>query len=936
MSSSAQPQGGPGSVFLIDAYNFLYRAYHAMPPLSAPDGTPVNAVHGFVRMVQQLRKDLKPEYMLAVFDSSGPSFRSELFPAYKAQRPPAPEDMVPQFDLVRRAVDALGIPRVEAPKIEADDLIATYALAAHAAGKTVTIVSSDKDLMQLVREPTESSPAIAIYDTMKRKMIGPEAVVAKFGVTPELLGDLLALMGDSSDNIPGVQGIGAKTAAALLAEYGDLEGVLKAAPGIKQKKRRERLIEHAEDARMSRVLVALKTDVELPLPLDEIRDPGPDADVMTAFFAPLGFRSLVGAAAVARAVAEIRATGGGGTVGAHELQPATKPLSLDPSTFRALLAENEAELVELLAKLKECDAVAVQCAVDHSDALLANLVGIALAGVGEGAPGPVYIPLRHEGDAMLQKPIAEGRAHELLRPLLRGDSPAKIVHAHKFQGMVLSRHGLPLAGVTMDPQLCSYTLDPARSSHTLGILAAELMGYAVESKEKVLGKGKKAVTFDRVELGRATRYACERVAVVAAVGAHLWGEVERAGDAARKLFVELEMPLAGVLQRLEERGIAVDPAVLDAQSKGLAAEIAKLQAEIEVHAGHPINPDSPTQLQKLLFDELGLPATRKTKTGYSTDAQVLEELSLYHPVVNQILEYRSLTKLKGTYLDTLPRAINPNTGRLHTSFRQAVAQTGRLSSKDPNLQNIPIRTEVGRKIRDAFVAPAGTMLVTLDYSQIELRVLAHLSKDKNLVSAFSDGVDVHRRTAAEVFDVPEDEVTGEQRRVAKAVNFGVIYGQTAFGLGRQLGIPRGKAGSYIKAYLAKLPGVTNYMSALVEEAKRLGYAETIFGRKRRIPELKRKGAARAYGERIARNTPIQGSAADILKRAMIDVDRAIQGMDYASMLLTVHDELIFQCAIGRVDELIGLVKPLMEGAVELSVPLKVDVGQGASWGACKG
>jgi len=936
VSTSAQPQGGPGCVFLIDAYNFLYRAYHAMPPLSSPDGTPVNAVHGFVRMVQQLRKDLAPESLLAVFDSSGPSFRAKLYPAYKAQRPPAPEDMVPQFDLVRKAVDALGIPRVEAPEIEADDLIATYALAAHAAGKAVTIVSSDKDLMQLVCEPSEGKQGIKIYDTMKRKLIGPEAVEAKFGVKPERLGDLLALMGDASDNIPGVKGIGAKTAALLLSEYGDLEGVLRAAPEIKQKKRRERLIEHAEDARMSRVLVALKTDVELPLPLEGIVDPGPDADTMTAFFAPLGFRSLVGAAAVARAVAEIRAKGGGQTVGAHELQPSPKPLTLDPSVYRTILAADEDALVELLATLTSCDAVAVQCAVDHSDALYANLVGVALVGVGADAPAPVYIPLRHEGDAMLQKPIAEARAYELLGPLLAGDSPAKVVHAHKFQAMMFKRNGLELGGVTMDPQLCSYTLDPARSSHTLAALAADILGYALESKDKVLGKGKKAVTFDKVELSRATRYACERVAVTAALGTHLWAELKRAGEAAEKLFRDLEMPLAGVLRRLEETGISVDPAVLEAQSKSLAAEIGKLQASIETHAGHPINPDSPTQLQKLLFDELGLPATRKTKTGYSTDAQVLEELSLYHPVVGEILEYRSLTKLKGTYLDTLPKAIHPKTGRLHTSFRQAVAQTGRLSSKDPNLQNIPIRTEIGRKIRDAFVAPEGMLLVTLDYSQIELRILAHLSKDKNLVSAFSDGVDVHRRTAAEVFDVPEAEVTSEQRRVAKAVNFGVIYGQTAFGLGRQLGIPRGKAGSYIKAYLAKLPGVTNYMSALVEEAKRLGYAETIFGRKRRIPELARRGAARSYGERIARNTPIQGSAADILKRAMIDVDAAVAGKDYASMLLTVHDELIFQCEVARVDELIGIVKPLMEGAVKLSVPLKVEVGQGASWGDCKG
>ncbi|MEZ4381728.1 MAG: DNA polymerase I [Nannocystaceae bacterium] len=936
MSSSAtQPPGGPGSVYLIDGNNFLYRAYHALPPLSAPDGTPVNAVHGFVRMVQQLRKDLAPESLLAVFDSPGPSFRAKIYPEYKANRPPPPDDLLPQFGLVRQAVDALGIPRVEVPEIEADDLIASYAVAARKAGKTVIIVSSDKDLMQLVVEADDKLPAIAIYDTMKRKVVDPEAVKAKYGVAPERLGDLLALMGDSSDNIPGVKGIGAKTAAALLDEHGDLAGVLAAAPSITQKKRRERLIEHAGDARMSRELVTLKEDVALPKPLEEIVDKGASSETMTAFFAPLGFRSLVGAAAVARAKAEIRAQGGD-TVGAHELQPSPTPLTLDPATFRSFLAADVDGLKEALRGLEAADGVVVQIAADHSDAMLANLVGVAFAGLGDKGGAPFYVPLGAPAELTQGAPLALADAKELLGPLLAAEKPAKVLHAHKFQAIVLGRHGLALGGVTMDPQLCSYTLDPARSSHTLAALAADLVGYAVTPIDKVLGKGKKALIFDKVALPKATAYACERAAVGAAVGGHLWGEVERAGEAARKLFTELEMPLAEVLRGLEERGIAVDPKVLHAQSEALAKEIAKLQAEIETHAGHAVNPDSPTQLQKLLFEELGLPATRKTKTGYSTDAQVLEELSLYHPVVGQILEYRSLTKLKGTYLDTLPKAINPHTGRLHTSFRQAVAQTGRLSSKDPNLQNIPIRTELGRKIREAFVAPEGRVLVTLDYSQIELRVLAHLSKDKNLVSAFSDGVDVHRRTAAEVFEVAENEVTDEQRRVAKAVNFGVIYGQTAFGLGRQLGIPRGKAGAYIKAYLAKLPGVTNYMSALIEEAKRLGYAETIMGRKRRIPELQRRGAARSYGERIARNTPIQGSAADILKKAMIDVDRAIAGESFAAMLLTVHDELIFECEAERVDDLVAIVRPKMEGAVELSVPLVVEIGQGVSWAACKG
>ncbi|MEZ4453422.1 MAG: DNA polymerase [Nannocystaceae bacterium] len=580
--------------------------------------------------------------------------------------------------------------------------------------------------------------------------------------------------------------------------------------------------------------------------------------------------------------------------------------------------------------------MAIQVTVDHGDSMVANLVGVAIAAHGEGAPAPFYVPIRHSADPMLTRQIEPARAAELLRPLAAAAGKAKILHAHKFQAIVLGRAGLPLAGVTMDPQLCSYTLDPARTTHSLAALAHELVAFTVQTPESLLGKGKKAITFAEAAIDRATHYACERAAAALALGRHLDSELARAGEAAKRLYMELEMPLAGVLQRLEERGIAVDPAVLAAQSKVLAADIARLREEIDEHAGHPVNPDSPTQLQKLLFEELGLEASKKTKTGYSTDAAVLEELSLYHPVVGSILEYRSLTKLKSTYIDTLPLAINPRTHRLHTSFRQAVAQTGRLSSKDPNLQNIPVRTELGRQIRAAFVAGPGKVLVTLDYSQIELRVLAHLSGDQNLSSAFRDGVDVHRRTAAEVFEVPEAEVTSEQRRVAKAVNFGVIYGQTAFGLARSLGIPRGKAGQYIKAYLAKLPGVTQYMDLLVEQAKRQGYAETIMGRRRRIPELGQRGAARSYGERIARNTPIQGSAADILKKAMIDVDVALAGVDFAQMLLTVHDELIFECEAGKVDALVAIAKPKMEGAVKLSVPLVVESGSGTSWAECKG
>lgn len=910
--------------------------------LTSPDGTPVNAVHGYVRMLTSMRKEFTPEYIAAIFDVGGDNFRTRLFKEYKAQRPPPPDDLVPQFKLVREATDALGIPRLEVPEVEADDVIASLAAVARKAGKRVVIASTDKDLMQLIDAGSDKLQPIVMWDSMKNRLIGRDKVEQKFGVTPEKLGDLLALMGDSSDNVPGVPGIGAKTAAMLLDEYGDLEGVLKAAPSIKQKKRRENLTKFADQARLSRKLVDLKRDVKIPVGLDKLKDPGTDAAKMEAFFGPLGFKTVLGGKGVSTTSRMRGRSAGGAVTGAGAelaLKAAKNPEKIDVKTCHARMEADLDTLKTELVAFAGCERVAVQIAADNPDPMLANLVGVALASLDSKAPAPIYIPLRHSGSLSATGQLNLDKVRDLLKPVLEGDSPKKVVHAHKFQALVLQRAGIDLGWVDLDPQLCSYTLDPARTSHALETLASDLLGHKCQKAEKVMGKGKKALSFDLVAIDTATAYACERALVCAHLDVHLQAELKRFGTDATKLFTDIEMPLARVIQRIEARGIALDPAVLKAQSDEIGAKIHTLKQGIAKHAGYPVNPDSPKQLQKLLFEDLGLEASKKTKTGYSTDAATLEELSLYHPVVNLILECRSLTKLKGTYLDTLPKAINPTTGRLHTSFRQAVAQTGRLSSKDPNLQNIPIRTELGRRIRDAFVAPKGRVLVTLDYSQIELRVLAHLSQSKNLIGAFRDGVDVHRRTASEVFEVPEKDVTAEQRRVAKAVNFGVIYGQTAFGLGRQLGIPRGKAGSYIKKYFAKIPGVSAYMDELVEQAKKQGYASTILGRKRRIPELSRRGAAKAYGQRIARNTPIQGSSADILKKAMIDVERVLCSKNFSShamMLLTVHDELIFECDEDRVDELIGLVKPTMENAVKLDVPLKVDGGHGRSWGDCKG
>jgi DNA polymerase-1 len=947
VSTPGKPRGGPGSLFLFDAYNFLFRAYHALPMLNAPDGRPVNAVHGFVRMVAAARREFQPEMLVAVFDAGGDGGRRAIAPAYKANRPPPPEDLRPQFGLVREAVDAMNLVRIEDPKFEADDVIAAYAVKASAEGHHVTIVSSDKDLMQLVTLGDDTHGSILLYDTMKQKVLGPDEVREKFGVGPELLGDLLALTGDTSDNVPGVPGIGVKTAAALLAEHGSLEGVLAAAPKIKQAKRRERLIESADDARLSRRLVQLNSDIPLPLPCSELKDHGADEAKLVAFFEPLGFKMVLREVAVGQAArrpagapstaaAPPVAAPEGSDAGAIELHPV--PGYAPPASTRVLLADCAAELSAYAAALAGATRIAVHLVTTGGDPLSAGIVGLGLHAPGLPAPHdvPTYVPLGHQGDLVSGPQLATQGALDVLAPVLAAKAPTKVAHDHKAQALVLERHGVALGGVDLDPMLASYALDPARSGHDLWSLCTDVLQHALPTVESVLGKGRKSIPLPALGATEAGAWIGQLVHATYALGEALAAQVQAAGKAAQSLYRDIELPLATVLLHLERRGIRVRAEVLREQSRELSGRIAELQAQVDTEAGHPVNLDSPTQLRDLLFEERGLPTGRKTKTGFSTDAKVLEELSVLDPIVGLILDYRQLVKLKNTYLDTLPTLVDPKTGRLHTTFAQAVAATGRISSTDPNIQNIPVRTAEGRRIREAFVASDGKLLVSVDYSQIELRILAHLSGDQSLRSAFVEEVDVHRRTAAEVFEVPEADVTPEQRNIAKAVNFGVVYGQSAFGLAQALNIPRGKAGSYIRAYFEKIPRVKEYMEELIALAARRGYAETILGRKRRIPELARKGPQRGYGERIARNTPIQGSAADILKVAMIAVERELDGKAWAQMLLTVHDELIFECDEGREPELVALVKPLMEDAVKLDVPIRAEAGWGATWAACKG
>ncbi len=937
--SDAKPRGGAESLFIVDANNLVFRAYHGLPPLTSPDGTPVNAVHGYVRMILALRREFAPESFVAVFDAKGPSFRREIYEAYKANRPPAPEDLIPQLPLVREATAALSIPWTEEVGFEADDLVASYAIAGRDAGHHVTIVSSDKDLMQLV-DPEDHPNPIRMWDPMKSRLIGPAAVVKKFGVGPEKLGDLLALTGDSVDNVPGVPGIGPKTAATLLEEYGDLEAILQNAPEIKQKKRRERLIEHADDARMSRELVELRRDAPRALSFDELRDPGSDPETMRAFFEPLGFKSVLAGSP------NLPTSGGKGRRAAvPKSDAALAPMdaaqidALDALEVQTFAADNLDALRDFVDQAGARGGLGLAWVTSEEDIMRAELVGVGLSRPGPKGEGVEagYLPLAHRSlaDGAVSM-IDREAAFEILAPALAEAGLFKYVHGYKELASWLEGHGHTLAGVRVDPMLASYTLDPARSSHELDALAKGLADFSVISLESVVGKGRKRVPIDQVAVAQAAPWAGQQAALSLLLGQHLEAQLEAASDSVQKLFYEVEMPLAEVLMKVERRGILLDAEVFHTQAEEIGGRLERLRKAIEADAGYPINPESPQQLQKLLFEDRGLPAKKKTKTGYSTDASVLEELSLLDPIVKLILEHRSLNKLKGTYLDTLPTLVAAETGRLHSHFRQAVAQTGRLSSRDPNLQNIPIRTDLGRRIREGFVAPQGQVLVTLDYSQIELRVLAHLSGDEALTTAFREGADVHRRTAAEIFEVPFEEVDSEQRTVAKAVNFGVIYGQSAFGLSRTLGIPQGRAGRYIKRYFERIPGVAAYMETLIDNARRTGYAETISGRRRRIPELSRRGAAKAYGERIARNTPIQGSAADIMKIAMVEVERRLAEIEWARMLLTVHDELIFECEEAKVDALIELAKPAMEEAFELSVPLVVDRGVGRSWAEAKG
>ncbi len=900
-------------LLLVDGSGYLFRAFFALPPMTRPDGTPVNAVLGFTSMLWKLLQEHPDDHVVVVFDAGKKSFRNDLYEAYKANREEAPEELVPQFPLVREAARAFELPVVEVAGLEADDLIASYARAARQAGEEVVVVSSDKDLMQLVGD------GVSMWDPLKQKPIDRDAVIERMGVPPEQVRDLLALTGDTSDNVPGVPGIGPKTAAQLLEEYGSLEGLLARLDTIRQPKRRQALEENAERARLSWRLVGLKDDAPLPVPIEAARRRPLDARKLLAFCQENGFRSLVGRIGeLGRAAAERRA----------EVQA-------EPGARRLGTIATLAALEAVLARAGTLGRLAIDTETTSLDVMKAELVGISLAVEPDEA---VYVPLGHKDALGLEVPgqLAREPVIARLRPVLEDPSILKIGHNIKYDLSVLARAGLERVAPLDDTMLLSYVLDGGRHGHGMDELAKRWLDLETIPYEAVCGKGAAQIGFDRVPIDRATEYAAED----ALVTLKLWLAMRPRllQERLLALYETAERPLPAIVAAMERAGIRIDAERLRALSAVFGKEMLELEERATKLAGRPFNLGSPKQLGEVLFDELGLGGPgRRTKTGaHATGAEILEELAAQgHELPRVILDWRQLQKLTRTYTDALVEQIDPATGRVHTSYMLAATSTGRLSSTDPNLQNIPIRTPEGRKIREAFVAEPGHLLVSADYSQIELRVLAHIADVVPLKEAFAEGRDVHAITASQMFKVPVAEVGPDLRRSAKTINYGIVYGIGAFGLAQRLGIPQAEAKAYIDRYFEQYPGIRDYMEQAKQEAREKGFVTTLYGRRCWIPDIaNRLPSRRAYAERQAINAPIQGTAADIVKRAMIRVARALERNGHrARLLLQVHDELVLEVPEAEVGPVRALLERVMAGAALLSVPLVVDTGAGPSWDA---
>ena len=927
------PTIAPNPLVLVDGSSYLYRAFHAFPPLTNSAGEPTGAMYGVLNMLKSLISQVQPSHIAVVFDAKGKTFRDEMFEQYKSHRPPMPDDLRKQIQPLHDIIRALGIPLLVIEGVEADDVIGTLAVAASKANQKVLISTGDKDMAQLVDDN------IMLINTMNNTLLDRDAVIEKYGIPPELIIDYLALMGDSADNIPGVAGVGEKTALGLLQGIGSMADIYANLDKVAElpirgaKKLGDKLLAEKEMADLSYRLATIKTDVALDITPEQLSLGASNNDQLTEYFGRYEFKRWLnevinGADSITNnneqptKINHYQATPALAQDNSNEALPA---IQIDRSRYETLLTE--ADLNRWVEKLKQAKLFALDTETDNLDYMAANLVGISFAlENGEAA----YLPLQLDYLGA-PKTLEKTTALALLKPVLENPAIQKVGQNFKYDLTIFARNGIDVQGVAFDTMLESYVLN-STGRHNMDDLAKRYLGHQTISFEEIAGKGKNQLTFNQIPLEQAAEYAAEDADVTMKLQQVLWEKLSKE-PTLEKLFKEMELPLLGVLSRMERRGVLIDSDALFLQSNEIANRLSELEEQAYVLAGQPFNLASTKQLQEILFDKLGLPVIQKTPKGApSTNEEVLEELTFSHELPKVLVEHRGLSKLKSTYTDKLPQMVNPQTGRVHTSYHQAVTATGRLSSSDPNLQNIPIRNEEGRRIRQAFIAREGFTVVAADYSQIELRIMAHLSQDQGLINAFTQGKDIHRSTAAEIFGVALDEVTSEQRRNAKAINFGLIYGMSAFGLSRQLGIGRADAQSYMDLYFKRYPGVQTFMHDIREKAKAQGYVETLFGRRLYLPDINSSnGMRRKAAERVAINAPMQGTAADIIKRAMIQLDQKLQNDPDIAMIMQVHDELVFEVRSEKVEFYSELIKTQMENAADLVVPLIVDVGQGTNW-----
>ena len=927
------PTIAPNPLVLVDGSSYLYRAFHAFPPLTNSAGEPTGAMYGVLNMLKSLISQVQPSHIAVVFDAKGKTFRDEMFEQYKSHRPPMPDDLRKQIQPLHDIIRALGIPLLVIEGVEADDVIGTLAVAASKANQKVLISTGDKDMAQLVDNN------IMLINTMNNTLLDREAVIEKYGIPPELIIDYLALMGDSADNIPGVAGVGEKTALGLLQGIGSMAEIYANLDKVAElpirgaKKLGDKLLAEKEMADLSYRLATIKTDVALDITPEQLTLGASNNDQLTEYFGRYEFKRWLnevmnGADSITNnneqptKINHYQATPALAQDNSDEALPA---IQIDRSRYETLLTE--ADLNRWVEKLKQAKLFALDTETDNLDYMAANLVGISFAlENGEAA----YLPLQLDYLGA-PKTLEKTTALTLLKPVLENPAIQKVGQNFKYDLTIFARNGIDVQGVAFDTMLESYVLN-STGRHNMDDLAKRYLGHQTITFEEIAGKGKNQLTFNQIPLEKAAEYAAEDADVTMKLQQVLWEKLSKE-PTLEKLFKEMELPLLGVLSRMERRGVLIDSDALFLQSNEIANRLSELEEQAYVLAGQPFNLASTKQLQEILFDKLGLPIIQKTPKGApSTNEEVLEELAFSHELPKVLVEHRGLSKLKSTYTDKLPQMVNPQTGRVHTSYHQAVTATGRLSSSDPNLQNIPIRNEEGRRIRQAFIAREGFTVVAADYSQIELRIMAHLSQDQGLINAFTQGKDIHRSTAAEIFGVALDEVTSEQRRNAKAINFGLIYGMSAFGLSRQLGIGRADAQSYMDLYFKRYPDVQTFMHDIREKAKAQGYVETLFGRRLYLPDINSSnGMRRKAAERVAINAPMQGTAADIIKRAMIQLDQKLQNDPDIAMIMQVHDELVFEVRSEKVAFYSELIKTQMESAADLVVPLIVDVGQGNNW-----